>query len=103
MTRCDLKYLHQYCPDSLEIESLEGSVYLLFAVVDGTRMAVYEGGQPLRSQSLSAMRKRLIGSTCTDIYLCQRSAYDEMLSQPLRVSDNTLRIRLAPLDERSPI
>lgn len=97
MASCDLEYLQHHRPEALEIESLDGGVYLLFAMIGGARLPVYRDGRPMRSFGVGSMRSQLSGCACEAVYLCQSSAYDEMLNQPPSDSGNRLSIRLAPL------
>jgi len=67
-------------------------MYQLLVLIDGEERLVWgSASQPLTARSLTAMRDRIKHLAFGSIVMRQNSAYDEMISQPLRVA-NTLEV-----------
>lgn len=81
--------------DLAVILSLDMSMYQLLVFIDGEERLVWESVLlPLTARSLTAMRDRIKHLALGSIVMRQNSAYDEMISQPLRVA-NTLELPLS--------
>ncbi len=83
--------------DKLVIESVDLSLYIAWAVIDGVeRLVVDKRGGTLKTRNLLEMKEQLSGLNITELTLRQRSAYDEMVGQPSWDCDNALEVGLSP-------
>lgn len=77
----------------LVIESVDLSLYIAQAVVDGeVRLVVDDAGKPLRERNLLEMKRHFQGIKVDHCVLRQCSAYDEMIGHRWPATDNTLEI-----------
>ncbi len=66
--------------ESIAIRSLEGDIYVPFAVVNGESCRVTDAaGRTLKAPSLDRMRNLLDGVNCNEVRLVLDSPYDEMI------------------------
>ena len=83
--------------DKLVIESVDLSLYIAWAVVDGgERLVVGRRGDTLKTRNLLEMKEQIAGLNVLELTLRQRSAYDEMVGQPSWECDNALEVGLSP-------
>ena len=83
--------------DSVVIESVDLSLYIARAMIDGRECLVTDrSGRPLKTRNLLEMKQHLADLNITRLSLLQRSAYDEMVGQPQWECDNALEIGLSP-------
>ncbi len=83
--------------DKLVIESVDLSLYIAWAVVDGgERLVVDRRGGTLKTRNLLEMKEQIAGLNVLELALRQRSAYDEMVGQPRWECDNALEVGLSP-------
>ncbi len=94
------------CSPTIEkvvVDSLESSLYQCSVVMAGEEFLVVDPrGQPLRSSCVVKMQDLFDGLPVKAMVLRQRSAYDEMIGQPLRCGENTLEVPLGypfPMEE----
>jgi len=81
--------------DTLIIESYDQCRYQCFVVENGVERLLWDDdGRPLATFSLTEMRKKLFPLNPQNVFLRQRSAYDEMVGQPAKI-DNTMMVPLA--------
>jgi hypothetical protein len=98
-----LRALRRKSLDRLVIESVDLSLYIAHAEIDGQRLLIVgDDGRPLRTANLMGMKERLAGLNAGERVLLQRSAYDEMVGQACQGGDNSLEIRLGPGYETLP-
>ncbi|MFA5548515.1 MAG: DUF6482 family protein [Porticoccaceae bacterium] len=89
---------HQPIPRVI-IHSLDASIYQVSVEIDGSERPLWETPERLLSRrNLTALRELFAGLAIGALVLRQRSAYDEMVGQPLREGANTLEV---PLDTRT--
>jgi hypothetical protein len=101
--RTTLKALKKKRVDRLVIESVELSLYIAIAEIDGERHLISDDrGQALRTTNLLAMKTLLMGVDARERVLSQRSAYDEMVGQGFEAGDNRMEIPLGPGFETLP-
>ena len=97
-----LRELRKRPVDRLIVESVDLSLYIAHAEVDGHRYLVADrDGRPLTTPNLLAMKERLAAIEAAERVLLQRSAYDEMVGSHAR-GDNLLEIPLRPGYESLP-
>ncbi len=78
------------------IHSLEQALYqVTVALTSGPHLLVDHHGKTVRSRSLQSMREMLQTLPVRTITLRHESAYDEMIGQPVKQSNNTLEISLS--------
>ena len=78
------------------VHSLEQALYQATVKVDDKEHLLTENnGKTFRRRSLSEVREALQVLPIDRVTLRQSSAYDEMVGQPLRESDNTLEVPLS--------
>ncbi len=79
----------------LIVESYDQCLYQCFWV-DGDREKLiwWENNKPMATFSLTEMRKKLFALNPAEVFLRQKSAYDEMVGQPVG-SGNTMLVPLA--------
>ena len=83
--------------DKLVIESVDLSLYIAWAVIDGSEQLVADKrGNTLKTRNLLEMKEQLCELTIGELTLRQRSAYDEMVGQPSWDCDNALEVGLSP-------
>ena len=83
--------------DRVVIHSIDCSLYIARATVDGVEKVVTDSsGATLKTRNLLDMKQHLADIAVGELLLEQRSAYDEMVGQPVRETDNTLRVSLSP-------
>ena len=79
------------------IHSIDCSLYIARATVAGVeRLVTDDSGIALKTRNLLDMKQHLADIAVGELLLEQRSAYDEMVGQPVRETDNTLRVSLSP-------
>lgn len=66
-------------PYALEMQSLEGAIYLAFATNRSARAAIVSDRQPLKFHSLGAAKDALGHLPWSQSSLVQQSPYDEMI------------------------
>ena len=92
--------LNRTCVRKLVIESVDLSLYIAFAVIDGKEHVVTNSrGQVLKTFNLLDMRRKLSKVVDCGFFLRQRSAYDEMVGHQYDRVDNCMEL---PID-REPI
>lgn len=83
--------------DKLVIESVDLSLYIARAVIEGDeRLVVDKQGRTVKTRNLLEMKELLSGINAVELVLRQRSAYDEMVGQPSWDCDNALEVGLSP-------
>lgn len=81
--------------DRLVIESVDLSLYIAHAEIEGRRrLIIGPDGRTLKTRNLLDMKRALAGLHAAERVLIQRSAYDEMLGQVDARADNRLEIKL---------
>ena len=89
--------------EQLVIESVDLSLYIALAVVDGaTCLVVDNKGRSLKTRNLLNMKRLLAGIRAETWLLRQRSAYDEMIGHSAQASDNVLEVPMTPAAQPSP-
>ncbi|MCV6613489.1 MAG: septin family protein [Cellvibrionaceae bacterium] len=78
----------------LIIESLPNCLYQPFAVIDGSEQVIEKQGKTVRAFSLGDLHRQLLGIAFSNVSLRQRSAYDEMIGQAAKATDNQLLVNL---------
>ena len=97
-----LRKLRKRRVDRLLIESVDLSLYIAHAEIDGRRHLIADAdGRPLRTPNLLAMKEQLAGIDAKDRVLLQRSAYDEMVGHSA-AGDNAMELPLRPGYEALP-
>jgi hypothetical protein len=97
-----LRALRKRPVQRLVIESVDLSLYIAYAELDGCRYLVTDrDGRPLRTPNLLSMKERLAAIDAAERVLVQRSAYDEMVGSRA-TGDNSLEIPLRPGYESLP-
>lgn len=99
MTKCEFDDLNHYPVSEIEVHSLDGGMYVLSAIIDGGSFPVYERGKRMVARDITSLRRRLADCRCQTFFLIQRSAYDEMLGQPVKSEETEMRIAIAPLSD----
>lgn len=67
-------------PERIAIRSVEGDIYMPFAVVNGEPRRVTDAaGRALKAPSLDRMHDLLSGVNCSEVRLVLDSPYDEMV------------------------
>jgi hypothetical protein len=98
-----LRKMRRRRPQRLLIESVDLSLYIAHAEIDGQRYLLTEDdGRPVRRPNLLAMKEVLACPRGCELLLIQRSAYDEMVGQRHERGDNCLELRLGPGYESLP-
>lgn len=98
--KLSVKRLRLRGAEKLIVESVDLSLYIAMAVVDGRECLVTTGdGRPLRTRNLLDMKRELAGIAAPERVLRQRSAYDEMIGHSWQAADNALEL---PLGELAP-
>jgi hypothetical protein len=98
-----LKALRGRPIDRLVIESVDLSLYIAHAELEGQRMLIAEAdGKLLKRRNLLDMKAALSPLKAGSVVLTQRSAYDEMLGQSFPPVDNAMEIPLGPGFETLP-
>ena len=78
------------------VHSLDQALYQVSFVLEGKQYLLSENnGKIFRRHSLSEVREALQLLPVASVTLRQQSAYDEMIGQPARESDNTLEVPLS--------
>ncbi|MEM6545185.1 MAG: DUF6482 family protein [Pseudomonadota bacterium] len=89
--------------EKLIIESVDLSLYIAHALVNGERRLIAQrDGTTLKTKNLLEMKKKLRPLHAPSTVLTQRSSYDEMVGQGFPPSDNTMEITLGPGFETLP-
>ena len=89
--------------EKLIVESVDLSLYIAHAVVDGEqRLIVERDGKPLKTRNLLEMKKAFRPLKAERVVLIQRSPYDEMVGQGFAAADNTMELPLGPGFEALP-
>lgn len=98
-----LKALRGQRIDRLLIESVDLSLYIAHAEIDGQRMPIADvDGKLLKTHNLLAMKAALAKLDAGELLMIQRSAYDEMVGQNFAPGDNCMELPLAPGFESLP-
>lgn len=98
-----LKALRGQRIDRLLIESVDLSLYIAHAEIDGQRMLIAGvDGKLLKTHNLLAMKTALAQLDAGELLMIQRSAYDEMVGQNFAPGDNCMELPLAPGFESLP-
>lgn len=101
--KATLKDLRSLQVDRIVVESVDLSLYIAHADVQGERRLIVGGdGKPLKTRNLLDMKSALAGLRGVDMVLIQRSAYDEMVGQSFEPTDNAMEVSLAPGFESLP-
>ena len=83
-------------PVVMVVHSLDQALYQVSLTLDGKQYLLSEdNGKIFRRHSLSEVREALQLLPVASVTLRQQSAYDEMIGQPVRDSDNTLEVPLS--------
>ena len=78
------------------VHSIDMVGYQATVIIDRHEwLLVGADARPLRSHSLMQMRETLSTLPTSSVILSHKSAYDEMINQPVREEPNTLRVRLS--------
>jgi hypothetical protein len=98
-----LKALRRRRIDRLLIESVDLSLYIAHAEIDGQRLLITDrDGKLLKTHNLLDMKTALVGLNSRELLMIQRSAYDEMVGQNFAPADNCMELPLAPGFESLP-
>ena len=98
-----LKALRGRRIDRLLIESVDLSLYIAHAEIDGERMLIADAdGKLLKTHNLLDMKTALAKLDAVAVLMIQRSAYDEMVGQNFAPADNCMELPLAPGYENLP-
>ncbi len=98
-----IKSLRGQRVDRLLIESVDLSLYIAHAEIDGERYLIADNsGAPLKTQNLLDMKTALARLDAAERVLWQRSSYDEMVGQGYAPEDNSMEVRLGPGFETLP-
>jgi hypothetical protein len=90
-----LKALRKRRIDRLLIESVDLSLYIAHAEVDGQRFLISNtDGKTLKTRNLLEMKGHLATLQAPERVLIQRSSYDEMVGQNFAPADNQLEVVL---------
>lgn len=90
-----LKALRRQSIDRLLIESVDLSLYIAHAEIDGQRMLIADAaGKTLKTRNLLEMKEALAVLQTDRMVLIQRSAYDEMVGRGPASHDNVMEIPL---------
>lgn len=77
------------------IESVDLSLYIAHATVDGTECVITDHeGKVLKTRNLLEMQRALRKRLDCEFFLRQRSAYDEMVGHQHRATDNCMELPL---------
>lgn len=83
-------------PVEMIVYSLDQALYQVMVVVAGSECLLTENsGKTFRRHALSQVREALQVLPLAKLTLRQQSAYDEMIGQPARQTDNTLEVPLS--------
>ena len=88
--------------EKVVIESVDLSLYIARAVIDGEERVVAENdGKLVKTHNLLEMKRRLKSLVDCELFLRQQSAYDEMVGHSYAAQTNTMEISLGsePLPE----
>lgn len=89
--------------DRILVESVDLSLYIAHAEIQGHRRLIVDGqGKPLKTRNLLDMKSALASLRGTEMVLIQSSAYDEMVGHSFSQRDNAMEISLAPGFESLP-
>lgn len=89
--------------DRLVIESVDLSLYIAHAEIDGERYLIADNdGTALKTRNLLDMKTALAKVDAAERILSQRSSYDEMVGQGFEPGDNALEVALGPGFETLP-
>lgn len=98
-----LEELRGHHVQQLVIESVDLSLYIAQAVIDGSpRLVVDPSGRPLKTRNLLSMKRYFAGLSVDACLLRQRSAYDEMVGHSWQATDSTLEIPMTPAAQPLP-
>jgi hypothetical protein len=98
-----LSALRRKAVERLLIESVDLSLYIAHAEIDGERYLITDAaGRVLKTANLMAMKEALLPVRAEQRLLLQRSAYDEMVGQGFEPADNAMEIPLGPGYETLP-
>lgn len=98
-----IKALRRRAIDRLVIESVDLSLYIAHAEIDGERWLLTDrDGRILKTRNLLDMKAALVDLDARERVLMQRSAYDEMVGQGFAPADEALEVPLGPGFETLP-
>lgn len=101
--KISLKALRRRRVQRLVIESVDLSLYIAHAEIDGESFLIADAdGKALKTPNLMAMKEALAPIRADARVLRQRSAYDEMVGQGFAPADNAMEIPLGPGYESLP-
>lgn len=91
--KISLAELRRLAPTRVIIESVDLSLYIAHAFVDGEQCLIVDAsGKVLKTRNLLDMKAHLAALKTAELVLRQRSAYDEMVGQSWDTADNTLEL-----------
>jgi hypothetical protein len=98
-----IKALRRRSIDRLIIESVDLSLYIAHAEIDGQRWLLTDNaGKILTTRNLLDMKTALVDLKAKERILTQRSAYDEMVGQGFAPAEEALEVPLGPGFETLP-
>lgn len=98
-----LRQLKKRKIEKLVIESVDLSLYIAHAVVDGDQILIVEPtGKPLKTRNLLDMKTALSGLPAREMVLSQSSSYDEMVGHRHGTVENRMEVSLRPGFESLP-
>ncbi len=101
--KLSLSALRKQRIDRILIESVDLSLYIAHAEIDGQRSLIADpDGQVLKTRNLLDMKSALSKLRADERVLIQRSAYDEMVGKAPDDVDNRLEVPLGPGFEALP-
>lgn len=101
--KMSVKTLRRRDVQRLIIESVDLSLYIAHAEIDGLRYLIADDdGRVLKTPNLLGMKERLARVRARELVLQQRSAYDEMVGCARGGEDNQMEVRLGPGYESLP-
>lgn len=90
-----LSQLAKLEPEIVIIESVDLSLYIAFAQIDGDECLIADDSESvLKTRNLLEMRRAVGRVTQCEMRLRQRSAYDEMVGHRHSAAENALEISL---------
>ena len=88
--------LKEHSLQAVVIESVDLSVYIAFARFDDKEQVIFDSrGKLLKTKNLLDMQKKIYREVNCNLFLRQRSAYDEMIGFTDVSANNTMELFLA--------
>ena len=101
--KTSIKALRRRSIDRLIVESVDLSLYIAHAEIDGQRWLLTDNsGRILTTRNLLDMKTALVDLAAAERVLIQRSAYDEMVGQGFAPAEDALEVPLGPGFETLP-